>query len=460
MAGLGTEVAAYDLVASCLTPAGRGAVAVIAVSGPVSLFDGVRPDDAPSQTENLAVPPERAVRLFSARNDRRATEQRVGSVLLGTWHSISSTMQFDASAGSAIKDLQVPELAEEEVVFTRISEDVTEIHCHGGPQAVRRILADLKSVGCEIISAELWEQREQGLLYTESRIVAADCVTARTAVFAMQQAAHLRAAIQQISQQSFPEAARSIEQMLGWWKWAEHLALPWQVVLIGRPNVGKSSLMNAILGRSRSIISPQPGTTRDVVTAMTSIEGWPMEFSDTAGLRETGDALETAGQEAARSKLARADLVLLLVDGSEPLRDEDRQLLRETRPATMVPDDERSRRRRILVVNKLDAVSDQTGFPSAEWSAFISDPGSENAMRISCLTHTGVDELLQQIATTLTPEVPLPAEPFPINARQACLLQEIRNACLKNDAITRDTLLYALQTGDDGAPNPPGAIAC
>ena len=74
---------------------------------------------------------------------------------------------------------------------------------------------------------------------------------------------------------------------------------PWRVVVFGAPNVGKSSLINALAGYERAIVSPTPGTTRDVVTVTTAIDGWPVQLSDTAGFRETQDELESAGIELA-----------------------------------------------------------------------------------------------------------------------------------------------------------------
>ena len=82
-------------------------------------------------------------------------------------------------------------------------------------------------------------------------------------------------------------AAARIREWLAWEDFGLHLTRPWNVVLAGRPNVGKSSLINALLGYTRSIVFDQPGTTRDVVTAATAIDGWPIELSDTAGLRES-----------------------------------------------------------------------------------------------------------------------------------------------------------------------------
>jgi tRNA modification GTPase len=95
-----------------------------------------------------------------------------------------------------------------------------------------------------------------------------------------------------------------------------HLTTPWRVVIAGPPNVGKSSLLNAIAGYQRAIVSPLPGTTRDVVTITTAINGWPVQFADTAGLRETQDELESAGVALAGAALEQAELVILVSDAS------------------------------------------------------------------------------------------------------------------------------------------------
>src|SRR5262249_15997807 len=96
-----------------------------------------------------------------------------------------------------------------------------------------------------------------------------------------------------------------------------HLTAPWRVVIAGAPNVGKSRLVKALAGYQRSVVSPTPGTTRDVVTVRLAI-GWPIELADTAGLRDESDALEGQGIELARSRLAEADLCLWVLDSTAP----------------------------------------------------------------------------------------------------------------------------------------------
>src|SRR5262249_7525364 len=109
----------------------------------------------------------------------------------------------------------------------------------------------------------------------------------------------------------------------------------WKVVIAGRPNVGKSRVFNALAGFDRSIVNPQAGVTRDVVSIRTAFGGWPVELSDTAGERDSSDVVERLGIVRARQERRDADLVLLVLDRSEPLEEIDRNLL-EAAPTSLV----------------------------------------------------------------------------------------------------------------------------
>jgi tRNA modification GTPase len=97
-----------------------------------------------------------------------------------------------------------------------------------------------------------------------------------------------------------------------------HLTKPWRVVLAGAPNVGKSTLMNALVGYQRSITSPLPGTTRDALSVVTAFDGWPVELVDTAGIHDSAVGLDAAGIEMGLKALHSADLVLWLLDSTKP----------------------------------------------------------------------------------------------------------------------------------------------
>ncbi len=144
------------------------------------------------------------------------------------------------------------------------------------------------------------------------------------------------------------------------------------IVLAGRPNVGKSSLMNALLNQERAIVTSVPGTTRDVLTERITLGGIAAELSDTAGQRDTDDPVERIGVERARRAVETADVVLVVLDGSQELTDEDAALLAQAK------DDERF----IVCVNKTDLPMQ------------ISLPG---ALEISAAEGTGINELVRRM---------------------------------------------------------------
>lgn len=152
-----------------------------------------------------------------------------------------------------------------------------------------------------------------------------------------------------------------------------------RVAIAGRPNVGKSSLMNALLRDERVIVTPIPGTTRDVVEDTVNIRGIPVILWDTAGLRATDDPVESLGVARTERAVAQADLVLLVLDGSVALTPEDRELARELRGRGM-----------ILVLNKSDL---PPGFAPDE----VQDWGAQAVVATCALTGEGIAELEQAI---------------------------------------------------------------
>jgi tRNA modification GTPase len=116
-----------------------------------------------------------------------------------------------------------------------------------------------------------------------------------------------------------------------------------QVAITGRPNVGKSSLFNGLIERERAIVTDIPGTTRDTLTEAIDLEGIPVILTDTAGLRETTDGIETLGIERTRRAMSDSDLVLVVLDGSDVIGPADRELINQTENT-----------RRLVVMNKSD----------------------------------------------------------------------------------------------------------
>jgi len=174
------------------------------------------------------------------------------------------------------------------------------------------------------------------------------------------------------------------------------------VVIAGRPNVGKSSVFNMLAGSNRAIVTAIPGTTRDLVTETIDVEGVAVTLVDTAGWRDTRDIVESEG--VARGAHARdiADLVLLVLDRSEPLADEDCRLLDET-----------SKMNRVVVLNKSD-------LPAETTRTF------REAVAVSALSGDGFDALRRTIATTLVGEERLRDQARISNTRHIALLEQCR----------------------------------
>src|SRR5262249_45570791 len=149
-----------------------------------------------------------------------------------------------------------------------------------------------------------------------------------------------------------------------------HLTAPWKVVVAGAPNVGKSSLVNALAGYQRSIVSPIPGTTRDVVTTSIAIDGWPIDLIDTGSLSEQAEELEQQGIRLAESAVAEADLCLMVLDGAANELSSATGGLRPPLAQNMQ-----------LVINKIDLP------PGWDWNQEL------EAVRVSALTEAGLGEL-------------------------------------------------------------------
>jgi tRNA modification GTPase len=149
-----------------------------------------------------------------------------------------------------------------------------------------------------------------------------------------------------------------------------------RAAIVGRPNAGKSSLLNQLLGHDRAIVSPIPGTTRDTIEETANIRGLPVVFVDTAGLREAGDAIEAEGIRRSRESFARAEFILQVLDASEPLTAADEEYLGEF-----------SGKPRILVRNKMDLPS----------RLVLPDTLKCPIVEVCCITGKGIEPLKDAI---------------------------------------------------------------
>ena len=191
-----------------------------------------------------------------------------------------------------------------------------------------------------------------------------------------------------------------------------------QVAIVGAPNVGKSSLFNALLNANRAIVTAIPGTTRDLLTERADIGGLSLALIDTAGVRETSDVVEQEGVSRTRGALGVADLVLVVLDSSREITDEDRGILAET-----------ASQPRVVVLNKSDLVVQDLNFG-------LAGTGKEPRplFRVSARTGAGLDDLIAAIASVLNGEGRLPEkrdQPAVTNVRHTVLLERAHAALLR-----------------------------
>jgi tRNA modification GTPase len=158
-----------------------------------------------------------------------------------------------------------------------------------------------------------------------------------------------------------------------------------QLAIVGKPNVGKSSIFNQLLQRERAIVTPIPGTTRDMLSDVVAINGLPVYLVDTAGIRQTFDLVEKLGIERSRRAMVDADLVLVILDGSEVLSEDDLTIIKETEHAP-----------RLTIINKVDLP------PKLNSGDLWQVVDQEELIRVSALTGFGIEDLRQKIVETVT----------------------------------------------------------
>lgn len=300
-------------------------------------------------------------------------------------------------------------------------EDVVEVSCHGSPVLLRQVID-----ACLVLGARLAEPGEFTMRSLSSgRIDLTEAEAIRDLIEA-QTAASARQAVRQMSgelsrqiqplkddllsvivvlesalefvEDDLPAAqldsvskslsviADEAARLAGTFK-AGHLVRDGlRAAIVGRPNVGKSSLFNLLLGSERAIVTDIAGTTRDHLHERIVIENIPVSLIDTAGLRETSDTVESIGVERAKAVMADADIVIVILDSSEQTSDEDREILDSVKDSTF-----------IVALNKIDKVpsTDIDHIVAAEHSALASM--REKIVPISAKTGEGIDDLRHAI---------------------------------------------------------------
>jgi tRNA modification GTPase len=363
-----------DTIAAIATPPGEGGIAIIRISG--------------AGAEKIAMT------IFRRAHDNNG---RLTSHLLyhGAIHDPKTNCMVDEVLLTIMRKPR-----------SYTGEDVVEIHCHGGAFLGRKILGLALSQGAR--QAESGEFTKRAFLNGKMDLSQAEAVldliraqTDKATEFALTQSGgelskwvhDLREELLDIMVQveaaiDFPEeeiellkrqdVIRKIDclrskigDIIRTYAWGRLFREGARVCICGRPNVGKSSLLNALLGEERVIVAPVPGTTRDVIEEAISLDGLPVVLWDTAGIRETDDQVERMGVNLSRQYLEKADAIIIVLDGSTRLTEADHNLLRDV-----------STKKNLIAVNKRDlpqaiSIDDLSQFSRSSIITFVSAKSGE-----------------------------------------------------------------------------------
>ncbi len=335
----------FDTIAAISTPPGEGGISIIRISGVDAL--------------------KTASQIYRGKDLNKVNS-----------HTINYGHIIDPENGNEVDEVMVSVMR---APHTYTKEDIVEINCHGGIVATNRILQII--LGLDARLAKPGEFTERAFLNGRIDLSQAEAVmdlirakTDQSMKVALDQLdgnlSHLITNLRQnildvlaqvevnidypeyddvetmtarLLKEKAIEVKAKIQQLLSTAKQGKVLRDGLATAIIGHPNVGKSSILNHLLHEDKAIVTDVAGTTRDVIEEYVNVQGVPLKLVDTAGIHETEDKVEKIGVERSRKALSQADLVILVLDSSVPLRDEDRELLRET-----------NHMQRIVVLNKSD----------------------------------------------------------------------------------------------------------
>lgn len=335
----------FDTIAAISTPPGEGGISIIRISGVDAL--------------------KTASQIYRGKDLNKVNS-----------HTINYGHIIDPENGNEVDEVMVSVMR---APHTYTKEDIVEINCHGGIVATNRILQII--LGLDARLAKPGEFTERAFLNGRIDLSQAEAVmdlirakTDQSMKVALDQLdgnlSHLITNLRQnildvlaqvevnidypeyddvetmtarLLKEKAIEVKAKIQQLLSTAKQGKVLRDGLATAIIGHPNVGKSSILNHLLHEDKAIVTDVAGTTRDVIEEYVNVQGVPLKLVDTAGIHETEDKVEKIGVDRSRKALSKADLVILVLDSSVPLRDEDRELLRET-----------NHMQRIVVLNKSD----------------------------------------------------------------------------------------------------------
>jgi len=437
-----------DTIAAVATPLGEGGLAVVRLSGPRAL----------AIADKCFLP--------IGKNSRKPSAASSHTIQYG-----KVVRQNETVDEVLLAVLRAPR------TFTR--EDTVEITCHGGILPAKLVLDTLLENGARLAEPGEFTRRAflNGRLDLTQAEAVADLIHSRTELALaaaneqlagklsqrinrlrddlMHTLAHVEAHIDFPDEDIAPETkeqllgrlekgAEFMDELLRTANEGQILRRGIRAAIVGRPNVGKSSLLNQLLGRNRAIVSAIPGTTRDTIEETANIRGLPVVFIDTAGLREARDEIEQEGIRRSRESLAKAEFILHVLDASEPLTEADSAFL-----------DEFAGKNRILVVNKTD-LPRKLKLPD---TCHVSRVG-HSMIDVCCLSGQGMEALKDAIKQLVwSGEIKAEMLEVMINSRHENALKRSRAAAQRTiDALRTDATLELVAMDLRIAVNAVGEI--
>lgn len=369
----------FDTICGVATPIGEGGISIIRISG--------------SKVLDLLN------KIFTGINDFNVLDMKSYTMRYGHIHDLKSNNIIDEVIVSYMKGPKS---------FT--AEDVVEVNCHGGVVATNKVLEMIIKSGCRIAEPGEFTKRAflNGRIDLSQAEAVIDIIRAKTDLSmrsaVMQSSGHLSREINRLREyllntlalieysvdfteddeevdESIPirvseQLNKAIEEMDLLLKGADEGRIirdGLNLAIVGKPNVGKSSLLNNLLKEKRAIVTDVPGTTRDVIEEYVNLDGVPVKIMDTAGIRDTEDIVEKIGVEKSREKIEQSDLIVLVLDSSRMLDKDDLEIIK------IIKD-----KKYIVLLNKVDL---DTKVEDDE----IKD--LKNIIRISATTGFGIDDL-------------------------------------------------------------------
>ncbi|AKG03328.1 MULTISPECIES: tRNA uridine-5-carboxymethylaminomethyl(34) synthesis GTPase MnmE [Salimicrobium] len=403
-----------DTIAAISTPTGEGAIAIVRLSG----------DDAVS----------RANELFQGK-DLTTVDS----------HTMHYGKLLDPETGEIAEEVMASVMRAPKT-FTR--EDIVEINCHGGLVSVNRVLEIVLAQGARLAEPGEFTKRAflNGRIDLSQAEAVMDLIRAKTDramnVALKQMDGRLSGLIQNlrqklletlaqvevnidypeyddveemtndIMQEKTAEVRDEIENLLQTAKQGKILREGLATAIIGRPNVGKSSLMNTLVHENKAIVTEVPGTTRDVIEEYVNVRGVPLRLVDTAGIRETEDIVERIGVERSRQVLTEADLILLVLNYGDELTEEDVKLFEAARDMNM-----------IVLLNKTDLEQ------NIDIERVKELAGDNPVISTSLIQEEGIDQLENAISSTFFEgEIDSGDMTYVSNVRHVQLLKQSKQA--------------------------------